>query len=41
MAHHPLTLTLLETLQAQGSDLSPHLKTAFEKLSDEHASGIA
>ncbi|MBM3382517.1 MAG: DNA mismatch repair protein MutS [Betaproteobacteria bacterium] len=41
MAQHPLTLALLETLQAQGSDLSPHLKTAFEKLSDEHASGIA
>jgi DNA mismatch repair protein MutS len=41
MAHHPLTLALLETLQAQGQDLSPHHKTAFEKLSDEHPAGIA
>jgi DNA mismatch repair protein MutS len=41
MAHHPLTLTLLETLHAQGLDLSPHHKTAFEKLSAEHPSGIA
>lgn len=41
MNQHPLTLALLKTLQAQGQDLSPHLKTAFEKLSAEHASGIA
>jgi DNA mismatch repair protein MutS len=41
MAHHPLTLALLETLQAQGQDLSPHHKTAFDKLSDEHPAGIA
>lgn len=41
MTHHPLTLALLETLQAQGADLSPHHKSAFEKLSDEHPSGIS
>ncbi|NBX17835.1 MAG: DNA mismatch repair protein MutS [Proteobacteria bacterium] len=41
MAHHPLTLALAETLQAQGLDLSPHHQTAFEKLSAEHPSGIA
>jgi DNA mismatch repair protein MutS len=41
MAHHPITLALVETLQAQGLDLSPHHKTAFEKLSGEHPSGIA
>ena len=41
MTQHPLTLALLHTLQAQGLDLSPHLKTAFEKLSHEHPSGIS
>lgn len=40
MAHHPLTLALLETLQAQGQDLSPHHKAVFDKLSDEHPAGI-
>ena len=38
---HPLTLALLQTLHANGLELSPHLKTAFEKLSAEHPSGIA
>jgi len=41
MTQHPLTLALLHTLQAQGLDLSPHLKDAFEKLSHEHSSGIS
>jgi DNA mismatch repair protein MutS len=41
MAQHPLTQSLLLTLVSQGLDLSPHLKAAFEKLSDEHASGIS
>lgn len=38
---HPHTLALLQTLHAHGLELSPHLKTAFEKLSAEHPSGIA
>jgi len=41
MHQHPLTLALLQTLHAHGLELSPHLKTAFEKLSSEHPSGIA
>lgn len=41
MHQHPLTLALLQTLHAHGLELSPHLKSAFERLSAEHPSGIA
>ncbi|MEN9825940.1 MAG: hypothetical protein RI953_1685, partial [Pseudomonadota bacterium] len=41
MAIHPQTQALLGTLHSQGLDLSPHHKSAFEKLSDEHPSGIS
>lgn len=41
MTQHPLTLALVQILHAQGHDLAPHLKTAFEKLSPEHPSGIS
>jgi DNA mismatch repair protein MutS len=37
---HVLTSALLETLHLQGRELSPPLKTAFERLSPEHPSGI-